>query len=176
MGAARPLCYFGNPVLKKKAKDIPAERIADLTPLIEDMFETMYLNDGVGLAAPQVNESINLIVMNASWDKEKKTKGDEEVFINLKILKAYGENCEREEGCLSVPEIHEKVKRKDTVDIEFFDRHGKKKTESGITGMRARVIQHETDHLLGILFVDRLSPTKKLFIRSELKEILKDYS
>ncbi len=172
--AILPICYYGNPTLKKKASDV--EDISAIQALIDDMFETMYENKGVGLAAVQVGKALNLFVLNAAADDEKAPKSKEEIFINPKILKYYGNNCDIEEGCLSVPELREKVKRKAIIDIEYINRHGKKCQEIAVDGMRARIIQHETDHLNGILFVDRLSPTKKIFIKKELRNIMKENS
>ncbi|MBL8026120.1 MAG: peptide deformylase [Fibrobacteres bacterium] len=165
----------GDPVLKRKAA--PADPTdPELKTIVKDMFDTMYENRGVGLAAPQIGLSISLFVINHDWNRDegKEKDGVEEVFINPKLLKAYGKDEGYEEGCLSVPEIHEKVQRKDTIDIEYTDLKGKKHTETGVTGLRARVFQHEYDHLHGILFIDRLSPVKKMFVKKELKRIIEE--
>jgi peptide deformylase len=172
--AILPIRCYGDPILKKKAPDAGA--LSGLKTLIDDMFETMYENRGVGLAAVQVGQSCNLFVINASWDKEEKKGGVEEVFVNPKIIKAHGPFCEIEEGCLSVPDIRENVRRREFVDIEYTDRHGKKRSETGVAGMRARVIQHEYDHLQGVLFVERLPPTKRIFLKKELNRLLKENS
>jgi peptide deformylase len=173
--ALREILICGDPVLKRKAA--PADPSdPELKQIVQDMFETMYENRGVGLAAPQIGLSVSLFVINYEWNRDegKEKKGVEEVFINPKIIKAYGKETGHEEGCLSVPEIHETVLRKDTIDIEYTDLECKKHTEIGVTGMRARVFQHEYDHLQGMLFIDRLSPVKKLFVRKELKRILEE--
>ena len=172
--ALLPIRIYGDPFLKKKAADI--KHLSEVQSLIDDMFETMYENKGVGLAAVQVGKGMNLFVINAAWEKEDRNKGVEEVFINPVILKMHGKNCNMEEGCLSVPDLREDVRRKEMVDIEYTDRHGKKRSETGVCGMRARVIQHEFDHLHGILFVDRLPPTKKLFLKKELRRLAEENS
>jgi peptide deformylase len=173
--ALLPIRTYGDPFLKKKAADI--KEVSAVQALIDDMFETMYENKGVGLAAVQVGKGINLFVINAAWEKEDKTsKGIEEVFINPRITGLHGKNCEMEEGCLSVPEIRENVRRKEFVDIEYTDRHGKRRAETGIDGMRSRVIQHEFDHLHGILFVDRLPPAKRIFMKKELRRLAEEIS
>jgi peptide deformylase len=166
------LCTYGHPLLKKKSSAV--KHVSEIQGLIDDMFETLYENKGVGLAAVQVGKPLDCFVINASWEKEKNVKGDEEVFINPKILKLHGSTENLEEGCLSVPEIREKVKRKTLVDIEYTDRHGKRHTEVGVEGLRAHVIQHEVDHLNGILFVDRLPPTKKIFLKKELQKMIEE--
>ena len=168
--AVRDLRYYGDPFLKKRTKEHKAFDALDT--LIADMFDTMYDRDGVGLAANQVGEPISLFVMNTTYDRETKKGGTEEVFINPKILKIYGDACVMEEGCLSVPEIREDVKRKSMVDIVYADRHGKPHEEKGIDGLRARVIQHEFDHLTGVLFIEKISPTRRLLIRRDLKKIV----
>jgi peptide deformylase len=177
--AVLPLIYYGNPLLKKKSKEV--KDIASIGQLVNDMFETMYEKKGLGLAAVQVGELLNVFIMNASQDPEKNEKGIEEVFINPKVTKIYGEESEIEEGCLCIPELHgnvirENVKRKSKVDIEYMDRNGNKRVEKGVEGLRARAIQHEIDHLDGILFVDRLSLSKKLVLKKTLKNIAREYS
>ncbi|MFH0920585.1 MAG: peptide deformylase [Fibrobacterota bacterium] len=165
----RELRLFGDPFLKKRTKEVKA--FDELDALIADLFETMYHNDGVGLAANQVGESVSLFVLNATYDRETKTGGTEEVFINPVLLKVYGESCTQEEGCLSVPEIREDVKRKNILDIAYIDRHGEKREEKGVNGVRARIIQHEYDHLHGMLFIDKISAARRLMIRRDLKAI-----
>ncbi len=173
--ALRNVITCGNPLLKKRVSPCD-EQDPILKDLVADMFETMYENRGVGLAAPQIGFSISLFVINYEWsdDEKKPQKGVEEVFINPKILKSYGKYVEHEEGCLSVPEIREQVRRKDTIDIEYTSLEGERKLERSVTGMRARVIQHEYDHLQGILFIDRLPPSKKIFIQKELQRIFEE--
>jgi len=172
--AVLALCYYGNPVLKKKSKEV--KDIKDIEKLINNMVETMYENNGLGLAAVQVGELLNVFIMNALQNPEKNEKGVEEVFINPKIIKVYGKDTEIEEGCLCFPEIRGNVKRSSMVDIEYIDREGIRKTETGVDGLRARTVQHEMDHLNGILFVDRLSPSRKLLLKKELKRIAREYS
>lgn len=172
--AVLPLVYYGNPLLKKKSKEITDFK--GVQQLITDMFDTMYDHAGVGLAAVQVDHPIRLFIINAEQDPDTGAKGREEVFINPVLLKAYGKAEEAEEGCLCTPEVRDKVSRKTLVDIEYTDREGARQKETGITGLRARVIQHEYDHLEGMLFVDRLSVARKLLIRRELNQIVKEYS
>ena len=172
--AVLPLVYYGNPVLKKKSREV--KDFEGLPRMAADMLETMYLHKGVGLAAVQVNRPIRVFVMNAEQDAEKGVKGREEVFVNPVLLKLHGKELESEEGCLCTPEVHEMVKRKSLVDIEYLDLKGEKHQEKGVSGPRARIMQHETDHLDGMLFVDRISIARKLLLKRELNQIAKDYS
>jgi len=167
-----PILLIGNPLLRKRSKEIKATE--DMAGLITDMFDTLYDARGIGLAAVQVGHPIRLFIINVDQDTENGVKGTEEVFINPKLLKTYGKDVDIEEGCLCIPDIREKVRRKDTVDIEYTDHHGQRITETGVTGMRARALQHEYDHLDGLLFVDRLTPAKKLLLKKELEQIAED--
>jgi peptide deformylase len=188
-----PVVAYGDPVLRKMAKDISSD-YEGLIELLDDMFETMYAAPGVGLAAPQIGRDIRLFVVDSAYALEKKEatledeapvdkdneEGDEfagevgikKAFINAKMLKEYGKQWGYEEGCLSIPGIREEVIRLDSIVIEYYDEHFKKHTEE-YTGFTARVIQHEYDHIQGILFTDKLNPIKKRFLKAKLDNIAK---
>ncbi|HET8855780.1 MAG TPA: peptide deformylase [Salinimicrobium sp.] len=175
-----PIVAYGDPVLRKKAKDVP-EDFPDLKDLISNMWDTMYGAYGVGLAAPQVGLPLRIFVVDASPFAEEEEIGEEEreqlkelkkVFVNAKILEEEGDEWAFNEGCLSIPEIREDVFRKQEITIEFFDENFEKRTER-FSGLAARVIQHEYDHIEGILFTDKLSSLKKRLIKSKLANISK---
>ena len=174
-----PVVAYGMPVLRKKGKEIDKDYPA-LQKLIDDMFETMYASEGVGLAAPQIDKSIRLFVVDAEpfgnlegvSEQEKERLKGKRVFINAKILEETGKEWNFTEGCLSIPGINEDVKRKEKIKIEYYDRDFNKHTEE-IDGLLARVIQHEYDHIEGILFTDRLSPIKKRLLKRKLENISK---
>jgi peptide deformylase len=163
---------YGNPVLKKQAQEITKD-YPELPKLIEDMFETMYAANGVGLAAPQVNLSIRLVVIDAEPFKEvyPEAEGFKKVFINPTILEYKGEIwSDFEEGCLSLPEIHEEVARPSEIVVKYYDENFQEHTEEFV-GIRARVFQHEYDHLEGKVFVDRLSAIRKTLLKRRLSDI-----
>lgn len=175
-----PIVAYGDPVLKKKAKEIP-EDFPNLQELIDNMFETMYNANGVGLAAPQIGRSLRLFIIDASPFAEDEQVSEEEkailkeakeVFINPKIIEENGDEWDFNEGCLSIPEVREDVFRKPNIEIKYYDRdfklHHKK-----LEGLFARVVQHEYDHIEGILFTDKLSSLKKRLINGKLKNIAK---
>ena len=173
-----PILSYGNPVLKKKALPISVES-KNLEILINNMWETMYAAQGVGLAAPQVGESIRLFVVDTypfsdnedlSMEERNFLRGFKKVFINPEIVEETGKEIFYREGCLSIPGIREDVKRKDSIIIKFQDLNGKSIKDS-FTGIAARVIQHEYDHIEGILFTDKLSYLKKKTIKRKLTEI-----
>jgi peptide deformylase len=171
-----PIVAYGDPVLKKKAKEIDAD-YPNLTKLIADMFETMYNANGVGLAAPQVGKSIRLFVVDATpvaegEDGDPTCEDFKRVFINPIILEEEGEEWSYEEGCLSIPNIREEVKRKPTLKIEYYDEKWDLYEEE-LDGFAARVVQHEYDHIEGILFLDLISPFKKTLLRGKLTDISK---
>src|SRR5690606_11463214 len=152
----------------------------ELNQLIENMFDTMYNANGVGLAAPQVGFAIRLFVIDTtpfsenddlSKQEQKELNGFKKVFINAKILKEDGGLWAVNEGCLSNPGIHEDVVRHDKITIEYFDENFNKHTDE-YDGLRARVIQHEYDHIEGILFTDKISSLKKRLLEKKLKNIL----
>ena len=174
-----PIVAYGTPVLKKKGKDITPEYPA-FEQLLENMWETMYEANGVGLAAPQVGIAIRLFIVDASpfadddelTEKEQKQlKGFKKVFINPQIEES-GEEWAFNEGCLSIPDIREDVYRQEEIQIRYWDENFKEHTEQ-YTGLAARVIQHEYDHIEGVLFTDKLSPLKKRLIKGKLNNIAK---
>lgn len=167
-----PIVAFGNPILKKEAADI-AEG-TNLDTLIKDMYATMDFASGVGLAAPQINQGVRLFVIDSTLmlDEDDEEKGIRRVFINPIILDEYGEDYGFEEGCLSIPEVRAEIIRPETLTIEYFDENWNLKEEE-FSGMTARVIQHEYDHLEGILFVDYLKGLKKRMVQSKLIDVSK---
>ncbi|HET7361786.1 MAG TPA: peptide deformylase [Salinimicrobium sp.] len=175
-----PIIAYGDPILRKKAKDIPAD-YPNLKELIQNMKDTMYGAYGVGLAAPQIGLPIRLFVIDASpfaedkdldEDERKQLKQLKKVFINPKIVMEEGDEWAFNEGCLSIPDIREDVFRKPEIKIEYFDEDFEKHVEN-FSGLSARVVQHEFDHIEGILFTDKLSSLKKRLIKSKLASIAK---
>lgn len=168
-----PIYAYGSPVLRKVAVDIDPE-YPGLAELIENMFETMRAADGVGLAAPQVGVPIRLFVMDvrAYAEHEPDREDCRKVFINAHITEKSGEEAIIEEGCLSIPNIHEDILRPGKISIQYVDEHFNPVEES-YEGMAARVIQHEYDHLDGILFPDLVNPLKKTMLKSKLRDISK---
>ncbi len=175
-----PIVAYGDPVLKQKAKEITAE-YPKLKELVENMHETMYGAYGLGIAAPQIGLAIRLFVVDASPFAEDKELDEEEreylnnfkhTFINPVILEETGEEWAFNEGCLSIPDVREDVFRKPNVKIEYYDLDFKKQTME-LDGIAARIVQHEYDHIEGILFTDKLSALKKRLIKSKLTNISK---
>ena len=176
-----PIVAYGSPILRKKALDID-EKHPELDKLIEDMWETMYHSNGVGLAAPQINRQVRIFLMdsiqiieNLEEDEKDEFPGDEgvkQVFINPEIISEQGETWAYSEGCLSIPKIREDVVRRKEITIQWLNEHfqPQKATFQGIT---ARVIQHEYDHLEGKLFIDYLNPLKKRLLKGKLLDISK---
>lgn len=166
-----PVLAFGDPILKKRAEEIVPGQL-DLDKLIEDMFETMYQSHGVGLAAPQIGQSIRLFVIDPQPMDEENLKNTKKVFINPKIIELWGDLWPYEEGCLSIPGIRAQVYREPELTITWLNEKWEQQTES-FSGLQARVIQHEYDHLEGKLFIDYLSPLKKRLIKNKLADISK---
>lgn len=166
-----PITVYGDLILRKRAKEIE-EDMEGLNEIIENMWETMYYADGVGLAAPQAGLSIRMFVIDGSAgaDEEPELKDFKKVFINPEIIELSGDSWVMNEGCLSLPEIREDVSRPDTVRIKYFDENFKEHDEE-FSGFAGRVIQHEFDHLEGKLFVDYLSPLRKRLLKSKLNDI-----
>ena len=172
---------YGNPVLRKVASDITPE-YPDLKKLLDDMWETMYSSSGVGLAAPQINKNIRLFVIDSkqifeNQDDEDKGKysdepGIKETFINARIVALQGEEWIYNEGCLSIPKIREDVSRHETVVLEYLDANFKLQT-STFSGITARVVLHEYDHIEGKLFIDYLKPLRKKMLQGKLNDISK---
>lgn len=167
-----PIVAYGNPILKREAEEI-AEG-TDMNTLIKDMYATMDFANGVGLAAPQINQGIRLFVIDSSLmlDEDDEEKGIRRVFINPIILDEYGDDFSFEEGCLSIPEVRAEIIRPDKLTIEYYDENWKLHEEE-FSGLTARVIQHEYDHLEGILFIDYLKGLKKRLVQSKLIDISK---
>ena len=164
---------YGQPVLKKIAKEITEEEYNDLGTLIPDMFETMYNTNGVGLAAPQIGKSIRLFIVDTvQVEEDMKIKGIKKVFINPYILEEKGERWTYSEGCLSFPDINANVERPSTIKIKYLDEEFNEHLEE-ISGFNARVIQHEYDHLEGILFIERIKPLKRRLLSKRLEKIKK---
>lgn len=175
-----PIVAYGDPVLKKKATEITSD-YADLKSLIANMYETMYGAYGVGLAAPQIGLSIRLFLVDTSpfaedesySELEKKAlKSFKKTFINPEILEETGEEWAFNEGCLSIPNVREDVLRKPHIKIRYQDENFDTHTEE-FDGLIARVIQHEYDHIEGVLFTDKVSTLKKRLIKSKLTSISK---
>lgn len=168
-----PVTVYGDPLLRKKAIEIE-KSYPNLEQVIENMWETMYYSDGVGLAAPQVGLSIRMFVVDASSgaDEEPELADFRKVFINPEIIEISGDEWVMNEGCLSLPEIREDITRPDEVTIRYFDENFTEHEET-YTGFAGRVIQHEYDHLEGILFIDYLSPLRKRLLKSKLLNISK---
>ncbi|GHE29988.1 peptide deformylase [Sphingobacterium griseoflavum] len=174
-----PIVAYGDPVLRKKAEEID-EDYPNLKQTIADMFETMYAARGVGLAAPQVGLPIRLFVIDASpfaeddedGDGDPSLKGFKKVLINPIILEETGEKWGFSEGCLSIPDINEEVMRPSNVLINYLDENFEEH-EVQLTGLAARIVQHEYDHIEGKLFIDKLGPLKKAMLKGKLDAISK---
>lgn len=168
-----PIVAYGTPVLKQVGKPID-EDYPKLEELIENMFETMYEANGVGLAAPQIGKSIRLFIVDGSpfEEDEPDMKDFQKVFINPEILSEEGVEWDFNEGCLSIPNIREDVSRKPKIRIRYQDEDFET-VEEEYEGVKARIIQHEYDHIEGILFTDYLSPLKKRILKRKLVDITK---
>ncbi len=167
-----PITLYGDPVLKKRAEDISPEYPL-LQDLVKNMWQTMYAASGVGLAAPQVGLSIRLFVVDTQQLAEKRKKeftGIKKAFINPTIISENGEEWKYEEGCLSIPGIREDVFRQPVVKIHYFDEQFNEFTEE-YDDITARVIQHEYDHIEGVLFTDKLKPLKRKLLLPKLTKI-----
>ncbi len=165
-----PIVAYGMPVLRKKARNITAEDNIDLPKLVEDMFETMYGAGGVGLAGPQIGKDLRIFVVDGEPMDEENLKGFKKAFINAEITQEDGDPFSFEEGCLSIPGIQGNVTRLERIRIKYEDENGNAFDEV-YDGIAARIIQHEYDHIEGILFTDYLTPVKKSLIRNKLKKI-----
>lgn len=170
-----PIVMYGDAVLRKKAGDI--EQGKDIKQLVADMFETMYAANGVGLAAPQIGKPIRLFVVDGTsmQDEEEDAEdmtGFKKAFVNPVILEEAGDAWEFEEGCLSIPNIREKVSRKEVLRVRYYDEDWNLYEEE-YDGVKARIIQHEYDHIEGKLFIDYLTPLKKRMLKGKLADISK---
>lgn len=176
-----PIVAYGTPVLRKVATDIQPD-YPQLAKFIDDMWETMYASSGVGLAAPQVNKDIRLFVVdtvqmfaNMNEDERKDYPGDEgikAVFINAHIAELEGEEWPYNEGCLSIPKVREDIYRMETVTLEYVNEQFEPQSKT-FTGLSARVILHEYDHIEGKLFIDHLPPLKRKLMKGKLNDISK---
>ncbi len=166
-----PIVAYGDPVLKKVASDIDKD-YPNLNELIANMFETMYNANGVGLAAPQVGLSIRLFVVDGEPFDEQKLKGFKKAFINAHIIERGGDESGYNEGCLSIPDIREQVKRPEWIKIQYLDENLQTHEEI-ISGLGARIVQHEYDHIEGILFLDHISPLRRRMLKNSLDNISK---
>ena len=175
-----PIIAYGSTVLKKKAKDLSND-YPNVKQLIESMWETMYASNGVGLAAPQIGLSLRLFVVDTAPFADDETldivdvkilESFKKVFINPTIIEEDGEIWEFNEGCLSIPDVREDVSRHERIKIDYLDEYFKPQTLI-LSGLVARVIQHEYDHIEGILFTDHLSPLKRRLLKGKLTSISK---
>ena len=176
-----PIVAYGAPVLRKISKEITPD-YPNLGKLIEDMWETMYASNGVGLAAPQINKDIRLFVIDSEQifknledddeDKYSDAPGTKKVFINAHIKDLDGEDWPYNEGCLSIPKIREDIMRPELVILEYMDENFKTHIET-FHGITARIIQHEYDHIDGKLFIDYLKPLRRKMLQGKLTDISK---
>jgi len=173
----RPIIAYGDPVLRKKAVEID-EDYPDLNLLLEDMFETMYNSQGVGLAAPQIGLSIRIFIVDAApfvdddEEDEEGLRDFKRVFINPIIIEETGKEWKFEEGCLSIPGIREDVSRQPDLIVEYYNEKFEL-IEEKLTGLPARIVQHEYDHIEGVLFTDKINPLKKQLLKGKLNDIAK---
>lgn len=173
-----PIVVYGDPVLRKVAVDID-KNYEGLSDLISNMYETMYKANGLGIAAPQVGKSIRLFVVDTeplaedddySEEVKAQLKVFKKAFINAKILNESGNEWVFNEGCLSIPKINENVSRLSEIEVEYYDEKFVKHREK-YTGVMARVIQHEYDHIEGKLFIDKIGPLKRKMLSGKLNDI-----
>ncbi|MBS1602733.1 MAG: peptide deformylase [Bacteroidetes bacterium] len=174
-----PIVAYGTPILRAVSKDITPD-YPNLAKLVEDMWETMYSSSGVGLAAPQINRDIRLFVVDsqqifANQEEDEKDKypdapGIKQVFINAHIVETRGDEWAYNEGCLSIPKIREDVYRSEEVTLEWVDENFEPHTET-FSGISARIILHEYDHIEGKLFIDYLKPLKRKLLKGKLDDI-----
>jgi peptide deformylase len=166
-----PIIMYGDPVLRQRAKNI--EPNSDIKQLVEDMFETLEAANGIGLAAPQIGKSLRLFIVDGTGLEDEPGMADfRKVFINHEMVEESGTPWEFEEGCLSIPNIREKVSRKGELRIRYYDENWNVFEES-YDGMKARIIQHEYDHIEGKMFIDYLTPLKKRLLKGKLADISK---
>ena len=173
-----PIVAYGDPILKKKAVNVEKQYLK-LKELIRDMWETMYAAYGVGLAAPQIGESLRIFIVDGSpfaQDKsldlveQQELRAFKKVFINPEIISYSGLNESFNEGCLSIPDVREDVSRLSAIEIVYYNEKFEK-VEEEISGLAARIVQHEFDHIEGILFTDKLGPLKKKLLKPKLTQI-----
>lgn len=169
-----PVVAYGDPILRKPAQEIPNDSSINLPEIIQNMFETMHHSEGVGLAAPQVGLGLRLFVVDGTSMEEDEAgmKNFIQTFINPTMLEQNGKEWSMTEGCLSIPNIREDVFRKEKIKLRYFDEQWNEHIEE-FGGLKARIIQHEYDHLEGVLFIDYLSNLKKRLLQNKLKNISK---
>lgn len=166
-----PIVMYGDPVLRQRAKNI--ERGTDVRQLVGDMYETLEAANGIGLAAPQIGKSVRLFIVDGTGLEDEPGMEDfKKVFINAELIEESGNPWEFEEGCLSIPNIRERISRKGQLKIRYFDENWNP-VEEVYDGMKARIIQHEYDHIEGKMFVDYLTPLKKRLLKGKLADISK---
>lgn len=168
-----PIYIYGNSILREKCKNINSS-YSNLNTIINDMFETMHNANGIGLAAPQIGLNINLFLIDLSplSNEDPSLKDVKKIFINPKIINENGNSWDYEEGCLSIPEVNNIVTRKENIEIEYLDQTFSVVREK-VSGIEARVIQHEYDHLNGVLFIDYISAKRKNILNRKLQSIKK---
>ena len=166
-----PIVMYGDPVLRQRAKDIKPD--TDIKQLVEDMYETLHAANGIGLAAPQIGKSLRLFIVDgSSLEDEPGMENFKKIFVNPVLIEEAGNPWEFEEGCLSIPNIREKIFRKGQLKIRYYDENWNV-FEEEYDGMKARIIQHEYDHIEGKMFVDYLTPLKKRLLKGKLADISK---
>jgi len=168
-----PIVVYGHPILRKKSRELRKDE-EGLQEFLESMWETMYVSDGIGLAAPQVGKAVRLFVINANSlsDDDPSLKGFKKAFINPEIIERTGVLSPFNEGCLSIPNIREDVAREPGIRIRYYDENFELHDEH-YDGIASRIIQHEYDHLEGILFTDLVQPLKKRLLKNKLNAISK---
>jgi len=168
-----PIVVYGDPILKREAEEIEEGKI-DVKKISEDMFETMHNANGIGLAAPQIGKSIRMFVVDGAimGDEKEEMSDFKKVFINPEIIEESGVEWKYEEGCLSIPDIRAEVSRLPKLLINYLDENWEEHEEE-FDGMKARIIQHEFDHIEGVLFTDYLTPLKKRLLKGNLANITK---
>ncbi len=168
-----PIVVYGHPILRKVAEDIEKDH-PGLDQLVKDLFETMYHSEGVGLAAPQIGKSIRIFVIDGKpmAEDEPELANFKMAFINAHIVEKSGELKPMNEGCLSIPGLREEVNRESHIRIKFFDQDWNPHDEI-YDGYKARIIQHEYDHLDGIMFTDKVNPLRRRLLKSKLMAISK---
>jgi peptide deformylase len=164
-----PIYLYGTKVLRKRAQEV-SKVTPEMAKLAEDMIETMYKSAGIGLAAPQVGHSIRLIVVDITGEDEEKNP----IVLFNPVVSVVKGLCTAEEGCLSVPGIWADVERPETITVESLDKNGKPQVHKNIDGLLSRCIQHEIDHLNGVLFVDKISNTDRTLNDGKLKKMAKE--
>ena len=169
-----PIYTYGHRVLKKRTELVLKENLDSVQGLIADMWDTMYQAAGIGLAAPQVGKSLRLFIVDTTQlqDEEIKKNGIKKVFVNPKMIEEWGDSWLYEEGCLSIPKLTGDVERKPQIRICYRDENFIEQTEE-FDGINARVIQHEYDHVEGILFVEKLKPVKRRLLSRKLEAMRK---